>query len=252
MRPVVSIFVLVTVLFSSLRIHAQETLGGQPETVIKIFALQHADATRLVNVIQGLFSHQKSPLAGVEARADTRTNSIITTGSRGDLQVVEELLGRLDEKEPLRRGTTVYKLKNAAVEDVARAINDWLSQRAIMEGVARDAIKQTVIVPEMVSNSLIVSTTLDDEGVNELDALIRALDTRPDMVKVKVVIKQKKDGKETILTEPTMVTLDNMQARFSVGTETDSITVELTPRVIRGQEQVEMTRIDGAKESKKR
>jgi len=255
MRPVLSIILLLIVLLPSLQVQAQESRLKQTDVVVKVFALHYSDANRMVEVIDGLFQNQVEAVVKVTTRADTRTNSVIASGSVDDLQIVESLLRRLDEKEPLHRGTTVSKLKNAPAQDVAQAINDCLTQQAIMKGAGRDdetTKKQTVVVAEPVSNSLIVSNTLDDEAAKELDAVIPALDIRPDTIQISVVIKQTKDGKETILAKPVVVTLDNMQASFTIGTKQDSMTVELTPRVTRGPEQLEMTRIDDAREKKKR
>ncbi len=53
---------------------------------------------------------------------DARTNSIIASGSRGDLAVVEAILLRLDEGDLRQRRLIVYRLNNAPAQFVADAL----------------------------------------------------------------------------------------------------------------------------------
>ena len=100
----------------------------------------------------------------VRFSVDSRTNSIIATGSEGDLRIIEALLLRLDEEDEQQRETTVYPLRNAPVLDVARAVNDFLrSERQVRQAApgAQNPFEriesEVVVVLEQVSNSLIIS-----------------------------------------------------------------------------------------------
>ncbi|MEM8734716.1 MAG: secretin N-terminal domain-containing protein, partial [Planctomycetota bacterium] len=91
------------------------------EAVIKVFQLTNGDATTLAQTLQGLFGLQvtagqgaqsnflnnlgantltaggESSLIQLNIAAEARTNSVIVSGSRSDLKVIEALVLRLDE-----------------------------------------------------------------------------------------------------------------------------------------------------------
>ena len=110
---------------------------------IKVFKIINGDANSLILMLRTLLPSQTGgaapQLAGAEGEGtlvpvrfsvDTRTNSIIATGSEGDLTIIESLLLRLDAEDVEQRKNVVYSLKNSPAPDVAVAINDFLeSQR---------------------------------------------------------------------------------------------------------------------------
>ncbi len=192
------------------------------ETLIKVFAVENADAQSLLDTLESLFlttqnqqqgggnnggtSNSSAPLQSASATEgaslvnlrfsiDERTNSIIATGPSGDLQVVESLINRLDEAQPERRQTVVHRLSNSPVLDVQEAINTWIEARQDRNGddprtspSVNLADRDVDVIPEVVSNSLIISAT--PEYLPEIMAVIRRLDRRPPMVKVKVLIAE--------------------------------------------------------------
>ncbi len=105
-------------------------------------------------------------LVPVRFSVDIRTNSIIATGSQDDLAIIEALLLRLDEEDVEQRMNTVYRLKNAPAADVATAINEFLRSERVVQQAApglaspfEQIESEVVVVPEPVSNSLIISAT---------------------------------------------------------------------------------------------
>ena len=84
------------------------------EAQIKVFTLTNGDATTLVEMLQNLFGQTgqgggqaqqavqsatgsgESTLVPLRFSVDQRTNSIIVTGNPGDLDVVRNILARLD------------------------------------------------------------------------------------------------------------------------------------------------------------
>lgn len=197
------------------------------DTQIKVFQVVNGDAQTLLDMLENLFgatTNQQGgfggggfgaqaggnltqlPLQGASATdggtlinlrfsIDPRTNSIIASGPAGDLQVVEDLLNRLDEAEINQRRVFVYRLSNAPALDVSDAINAWLDSRSSVNdedpravGGLNQTNREVIVVPEVVSNSLIVSVLPQYYG--ELESVIRALDRRPPMVKVKVLIAE--------------------------------------------------------------
>ncbi|HEY4235147.1 MAG TPA: secretin N-terminal domain-containing protein [Lacipirellulaceae bacterium] len=175
---------------------------------LKVFTIVNGDATSLTDMLRTLFnassSNQQSSETGglgeqglvrMQFSVDQRTNSIIAAGTRDDLAVVEAILLRLDLGDIRERVTTVYKLKNAFANDVATALNNWLQTERTAEQNAQLAIspfeqidREVVIVPELASNSLVVSAT--PRYYKDVKSLIEQLDERPPMVLIQVMIAE--------------------------------------------------------------
>jgi type II secretion system protein D len=192
-----------------------DQLPGQTAS-IKVFTLLNGDAQMLLNTLQQLFGQatnqganannilsQLSPLVSGENvlvplrfSVDQRTNSIIASGAPSDLEVVERILLRLDESDVRRRTTTVYRLRNAPATDVSNAINLFLqNQRQLTQAIGQNLVSQVeqierevVVVPEQVSNSLLVSAT--PRYYEEIKKIVEDLDRRPPMVIIQVVIAE--------------------------------------------------------------
>lgn len=189
----------------------------QSEAQIKVFTIVNGDATALATMLQTLFGQQTGGAGGqfgaggffgqpvtaggdnslvpLRFSVDQRTNSILATGSPGDLSVVEAILARLDEGDIRQRKTTVYRLKNAPAIDVANAVNQFLTSQRQIQQLAPTATspyeqleREVVVVPEAVSNSLIVSAT--PRFYDEIARVVEELDARPPMVMIQVLIAE--------------------------------------------------------------
>ena len=165
---------------------------------IKVFRIVNGDATSLVQMLHSLlFSRTtgagampSAPLAGAEGETtlvpvrfsvDLRTNSIIATGSQSDLAIIEALLLRLDEDKGTPRKTAVCRLKNNRTQDVARSINEFLRSEKQVQQTSPGVVNpfqqiesEVVVVPEVVSNALIVSAT--PRFFNDIMELVEKLD----------------------------------------------------------------------------
>ncbi len=174
---------------------------------IKVFRIINSDAADLVQMLRSLLPAQTGAnlgpkLAGAEGETslaplrfaiDTRTNSIIATGSAGDLRIIEALLLRLDEREVKLRQNIVYRLKNVSARDVANAISEFLrSERQIQQAAPgglsafQQIEREVVVVPEPVGNNLIVSAT--PRFFEEIKAIVEKLDEQPPKVMIQVLI----------------------------------------------------------------
>ncbi|HEV7281659.1 MAG TPA: secretin N-terminal domain-containing protein [Pirellulaceae bacterium] len=133
-------------------------------------------------------------VAPLRFAVDPRSNSIIASGSPGSLGIVERVLIRLDETGDEQRRTTVYRLNNSPAEDVAEAINEWIEQRQELVTndprfpVIQQIERQLIVVPETVTNSLIVSATA--RFYDDIVALIEQLDSQPPMINIQVLIAE--------------------------------------------------------------
>ena len=176
------------------------------EAEIKVFTIVNGDAVSLAQMLRDLFGTGddgdapalgagENSLVRLQFSVDERTNSIIAAGSQADLAVVYAILLQLDASDTRQRRTEVYRLKNSPAEDVATALNEWLRTEREAEAAAEIAIspfeqieREVVIVPELVSNSLIVSAT--PRYFEEIAALVDELDERPAMVVIQVLIAE--------------------------------------------------------------
>jgi general secretion pathway protein D len=137
----------------------------------------------------------ETTLVPVRFSLDARTNSIIATGSQGDLAIIEALLLRLDEEDVAERMNIVYRLKNAPSIDVANAINELIRSRRVLE-LALPGMRspfelverEVIVVPEPVSNSLIISST--PRYYEEVLRVVEDLDKQPAQVMIQVVIAE--------------------------------------------------------------
>ncbi len=179
---------------------------------VKVFTIVNGDATALADMLATLFARPatqtalglqlqtaagegESTLIPLRLAVDVRTNSIIASGSMGDLQVVEAILLRLDESDIRKRKTVVYRLKNAPATDVANTINQFLQSERQVQLMAPGLVsafeqveREVVVVAEPVSNSLLVSAT--ERYFNEIKKIVEQLDERPPMVLIQVLIAE--------------------------------------------------------------
>ncbi len=175
---------------------------------IKVFKIVNGDASSLIEMLRILLPPETMvagpQLAGAEGETnlvpvrfsvDARTNSIIATGSRDDLAIIEALLLRLDEEDVEQRVNTVYRLKNAPALDVATAINEFLRSERVVQQAAPGLVspfeqieREVIVVPEQISNSLIISAT--PRFSEEIQKLVEELDKQPLQVLIQVVIAE--------------------------------------------------------------
>ena len=192
------------------------TLDENPATSaqLKVFQIRNGDASDLVQVLRSLFpeavgaavpqlatAEGESSLVPVRFSVDIRTNSIIATGTSGDLRIIEVLLLRLDEAGTQERINQVYRLKNSPALDVANAVNNFLRSERVVNLSApgrqnpfAQIESEVVVVPEPVGNTLIISAT--PRYFEQIVELVDGLDEQPPQVMIQVILAE--------------VTLDNM------------------------------------------
>ena len=206
------------------------------EARIKVFEVQNGDAATLATALQqafglpttqsntqanqannglgGLFAQNLAALSGgaesslvpLRIATETRTNSIIVSGSQSDLEVIEVLLLRLDEDNSKQRMTEVIWLRNSSATDVATAITNLISQQrqnlqAItapvgQAGGAQGAIysviertdREVYVVAEPNTNSVIISAMPRYWPI--IRKVIENLDRQQPMIAVEILIAE--------------------------------------------------------------
>ena len=196
------------------------------ESQLKVFQIKSGDATNLTTMLQTLFGQQvtagqvgvfsqtvgrtfgtqsvlqqasagESSLIPLSFGVDARTNSILASGSAADLAVVEAILLRLDEADLRQRKLIVYRLNNAPAQYVADALTTILNEQYQLLSQQQsqqfslisqfELIDQQIsVVPEIISNTLIVSAT--PKYYEQITEVIQDLDRRPPMIMIQVVV----------------------------------------------------------------
>ncbi len=218
-------------MFAGVGFAQEENTSNKQKPIIKVFTLQNRDASKINKTLIELFSaDDESSL--LKFGEDTRTNSIIVTGLQEDVEVVFNLIKRLD-KQPGQKKISVIRLNNAPAHDVDVAINNWLEQKSKVSGNDQ----QINVVADVSSNSLIVSGSQTKEGFEKLFQMIAELDKRPDMVKVKVLITKNVDGKTKVVSKPQILTLEGREGKISIASGNEVLNVHITPYIVKGENQ---------------
>jgi general secretion pathway protein D len=181
---------------------------------IKVFSLQNSDAKSMVSLLESLFASAgqsqqnalnrlginvagaedaSSGLVPLKFSVDSRTNSIVAVGAGEALRVVEAILIRLDESDVRQRQSVVFRLKNSPANDVATAVNDFLTSRRDLTQSTDGLVspfeqieREVIVVPERMSNSLLISAT--PRYFNEIKELVTSLDTPPQQVIIQALL----------------------------------------------------------------
>src|SRR5207253_8711816 len=106
-----------------------------------------------------------APLIPLSITVEARTNSLIIAGAPNDVNVIEILIYRIEDSEMLTRKSEVYHLHNSSASDVATALQNFLTNslavftRAGQFTSLAEMERDVVIVPEPISNQLLISAS---------------------------------------------------------------------------------------------
>ncbi|MDR3109854.1 MAG: hypothetical protein LBU65_09245 [Planctomycetaceae bacterium] len=181
---------------------------------VKVFQVKNGDATSMIETLCALIptqiegqvgpmlpgTREEDSLVPIRFAIDKRTNSILVACALGDWDMIEALLISLDRPEDQARKVSVYQVKSTRADVIATAINEYLrSKQAIVTQTPGaispyEQIEQVVvIVPEAISNSLIVSAT--PKYYDEVMTVIADLDRQQPQVMIQVLIAEVTLGK---------------------------------------------------------
>ena len=193
------------------------------EAQIKVFQVKNGDATSLTATLQQIFglpvtanqgtgglfgggnqiqqalvTGGETSLVPLRLSQDVRTNTIIASGTKTDLEVVEVLLMRLDAEGSQTRRTEVFWLRNANAVDVANALTSLIaSERQVLQtnillnqaiSVYERSDREIFVVAEQLTNSLVISAT--PRYYDTIRKVIERLDRRPPLVAIQVMMAE--------------------------------------------------------------
>jgi len=134
-----------------------------PKKEIKIFTLTEMQAGDAAEVLSDVFAEMTDDdVSRVRFAVDERANSLIAVGAGNSLQTVEELLKKLDVRQPApKHETAVIELKNIPASDAFNATDPLRLRNTRME-------------TDRTTNSLIVNGPAED--IAAVKALVAELD----------------------------------------------------------------------------
>ena len=129
---------------------------------------------------------------------DSRTNSLIVSGTPNYLDLVRTVINDLDKEETNIRDTYVYQLRNAQASEVAEVVSTFVAedQRKFIETLGNDQLpsaarlleREVTIVGDPKSNSILVNAS--PEYMQQVKSIIGDLDIDPPQVMIDVLLAE--------------------------------------------------------------
>ena len=129
---------------------------------------------------------------------DDRTNSLLVSGTPNYLTLVETVVNELDRQQANERDTYAYKLKNATAVDVAKVVNDFVSedQKKILQTLSADELpsasklleREVTVVGDQKSNTVLVNAS--PRYMEKVQEIIKELDVDPPQVLIQVLLAE--------------------------------------------------------------
>lgn len=159
--------------------------------VVEILPLEHADANRVMALLEGLLSEglykPGMAVAGsdklraarekVSLAADMRTNVLIISASKENLAIIKQIIAQLDSKEaPLMSDLRLVKLENADAVRLGPVIEEFFEAKRQAELQVSDQLRivPLVVVPDSRTNTLLLAG--GKEYFDAAEAMISRLD----------------------------------------------------------------------------
>lgn len=197
------------------------------DRILKYFQLKNADAEQMAVVLQELFSLQRQgdqlilvpsrrrdedPALPYEAQLtpvstererlaitiDYRTNTLIVSATKEYVELVTDVIERLDGIEATEREEVVYSLQNAQADEVERVLAFYFETQADRfrelisgesgESLSRVLDREVIVVGDPTSNKVIVSAS--PRYIGTVNDIISELDAAPPQVLVQALIAE--------------------------------------------------------------
>lgn len=135
-----------------------------------------------------------APLVELRIAVDPRSNSLIVSGARAELDVIDVIVSKLEDVPVPNRRNEVFHLHNATAADVASTLNAFFTQslsvlsRTGALSVFQETDRDVIIIPEPFTNKLLISAT--PTAFQEVLRLIAEMDTQPPQVVIQVLVAE--------------------------------------------------------------
>ncbi|MBX3354181.1 MAG: hypothetical protein KF724_00605 [Phycisphaeraceae bacterium] len=138
------------------------------------------------------------PRQALSITVDTRTNSLLVSGTPTYLELVDKVVRELDGQTANERETKIFALKNAAADNVARIVSEFVDtdQRKVIATLGTGQIgsasrlleREVTIVGDTKTNAVLV--TASPRYLETLTQVIHELDVDPPQVLIQVVLAE--------------------------------------------------------------
>ncbi|MBX3373668.1 MAG: hypothetical protein KF817_07525 [Phycisphaeraceae bacterium] len=129
---------------------------------------------------------------------DSRTNSLLVSGTPAYLDLVSEVVSELDSREANEREVFVYQLRNAGAENVARVLTDFVQeeQRRMVQTLSSDQLgsaarileREITVRGDEKSNSVLISAS--PRYMETVKRMLMQLDIDPPQVLIQVMLAE--------------------------------------------------------------
>ena len=129
---------------------------------------------------------------------DDRTNSLLVSGTPNYLELVDKVVKELDQQQANERDTLAVKLKNAAATEVARVVNEFVSedQKKIIATLSSEELpsaarlleREVTVVGDQKSNTVLVNAS--PRYMEKVQDIIKELDVDPPQVLIQVLLAE--------------------------------------------------------------
>lgn len=156
---------------------------------VEIIALENANATEVVNILNSLQSSGKSKDPNAPTLiADTRTNSILVGGKRATRLRIRAMITHLDTPIPGQGNTQVAYLKYANAKNLATLLQGFASKTAAAESKNQSNQDSVTILADEETNALIISAP--PKVMANIRQVISLLDIRRAQILVEAIIAE--------------------------------------------------------------
>ncbi|MGC9453928.1 MAG: secretin N-terminal domain-containing protein [Phycisphaerae bacterium] len=155
-----------------------------PLAGMRVFAVEHADAVRLAEMLEDFFDSKRSAeleitpdaeLMPVVVVPDPRANVLMVAGSREHFAAVEAMLEKLDRPDVPPAGEfRVFALRHATAGGLAPMLRELFEERTV-RGDQREPV---TIVADAARNALVVGAESSDMKL--VESLVARLDVAPE------------------------------------------------------------------------
>jgi general secretion pathway protein D len=129
-------------------------LDSNSKKIVEIFAIKHAELkklhTRLLDITKSLIN-EKIATESVKIILDDNTNSLIAVASQKNINILEELIKKLDIESNVSHGVEIFSLKNSDAKSVLNSLTEIISKQIYPD----PALKPNVSMSEEI-NAIIV------------------------------------------------------------------------------------------------
>ena len=189
-RLIVSVPMEMLAKIEKLILELDEAASAQATT--KLFHLVSADAEQLARILPRAVSKRGTRgkmISKLSASADPRTNTLMVSGSVGDIKTAQAIIAELDEPIDTDRQIRVVKLQGGDATAIARSLQRLMGQQTKTRGgrgqfskfrVEADAASNALIISAGTKDFPVIQDILDEltEGVSASEPTIRQIQLR--------------------------------------------------------------------------